>query len=77
MCIRDRVEGFLKNLRSEKGLPQRVKIRRNFSSVDAERIVTSSATVPAVLKYLMVNRKEGDFAKARPFLIEKAVTGCP
>ena len=44
--------------------------------VDTERLELSSANVLAVPKYLVVKRKEGDFVKASPFLIKKAITGC-
>ena len=35
-----------------------------------------SASTPVVPKYLIVKRKEGDFKKVNPFLIEKFVTAC-
>ena len=47
-----------------------------FLLVDAKRFVTSSANVPLAPKYFVVNRKEGDLAKASLFLIEKGITGC-
>ena len=35
--------------------------------------MTSFAIVPAGRKYLVAKRKEGDFGKASPFVIEKDV----
>ena len=34
-----------------------------------------SPSVAAVLKYLVIKRKEDDFSKVNSFLIEKAITG--
>ena len=47
-------------------------------SLYTERFLTSSANVPAVPKYFVVKRKEGEFAKASPFLVtkKKTITGC-
>ena len=54
-----------------------MKRRRYFSTVDTERFLTSSAAAQAVSRYLVVQRKEGDFTKVNLFLIGKAVIGCP
>ena len=52
-----------------------MRLGRRVYSVIAERLVASSATVPAVPKYLVVKQKEGDFKKVSTFFTDKAVTG--
>ena len=50
-----------------------MKRGRDYTTVDVEKVSAPSANMPAVPKYFVVKRKEDDFTKVGPFLIDKSV----
>ena len=65
-----RVEGSLKNPRPEKSPELRAKKMKTGRIVNPDDFFKNTTAVP---KYLTVKRKEGNFEKVSPFLIEKCI----